>query len=274
MQLTYEQIVESSLFIKSKISIEPEIALILGTGLGAVADQIEQDVTIPYGDIPHFPLPTVSDHEGMLVFGKLSGKSVVAMQGRIHYYEGYPLERVTFPLRVMRLVGARILIINSATGGLNPAYRAGDVLLVEDHINLTGQNPLRGLTDHRFGDRFPDMSQPYCPYLMELAEAAALNNKIRLHRGVYVSVAGPSLETRAETRMLRLIGADCVGMSTVPEVITAVQTGFRVLALAAITNVNKPDCMEIISFEQVIANARVAETKMSAIIREVVTRLD
>lgn len=274
MPLKFEEIVEAVEFLQSKTKQSPQVALVLGTGLGAVADRIIPDAVVPYHDIPHFPVTTVSDHQGRLVFGSLGGRPVVAMQGRIHYYEGYPLEKVTFPIRVMRRLGAEALIINSASGGLDPHYTPGDVMLIDDHINMLGQNPLRGLTDDRFGDRFPDMSRPYCPNLARLAESAAIDHKIRLHRGVYVSVAGPSLETRSETRMLKLLGANCVGMSTVPEVITGVQVGFRIMALAAITNVNIPENMEVISLRQVIENAQIAEHKMSTIIMEVIARLD
>ncbi len=274
MPSDYDAILESANYIRAGIRAQPKIAMILGTGLGGLAEKIDVDSAIPYGDIPHFRLPTVQDHQGRLLIGRLSQQPVVAMQGRLHYYEGYSLYEVTFPVRVLRELGAEVLIISSAAGGLNPIYKPGDVMLVEDHINLTNQNPLRGLSDQRLGDRFPDMSQPYDKKLLELAESAALERKIRLHRGVYVCVSGPSLETRAETRMLKLLGANCVGMSTVPEVITGVQAGFRILVLAAITNVNIPDCMEVISLGQVIANARVAEKKIETIIEEVVSRLD
>ena len=274
MPLKYEHVVEAVEFLHSRIKNTPMVSLVLGTGLGAVADGVNPEMVVPYNEIPHFPSTTVSCHQGRLVFGAIAGKPVVIMQGRIHYYEGYTLDQVTFPIRVMKLLGASILMINSAAGGLDPAFTPGDVMLIEDHINLLGQNPLRGLTDDRFGDRFPDMSRPYCPRLMELAESAASVHGISLRRGVYAGVSGPSLETRSETRMLRLLGVDCVGMSTVPEAITAVQVGFRTMALAAITNVNIPDSMEIISLEQVLANAKLAENKISTIITEVVANLD
>lgn len=274
MPLRYENVVEAAEFLQSKIKTSPRVSLVLGTGLGAVAERVDPELVVPYGEIPDFPTTTVSGHQGRLVFGSLSGQSVVVMQGRFHYYEGYTLDQVTFPIRVMKLLGAEILMINSAAGGLRPSYASGDVMIIEDHINLLGQNPLRGLTDDRFGDRFPDMSRPYCSRLMELAESAAMAQGIRLHRGVYAGVSGPSLETRSETRMLKLLGADCVGMSTVPEAITAVQVGLRTMALAAITNVNIPDCMEMISLEQVLNNAKIAEGKISGIITEVIAKLD
>ncbi len=274
MSIKWEAVNEAADYIRSRIRTVPRVALILGTGLGGVADHIQSECVINYSEIPGFPQPTVSEHQGKLIFGALSGKAVVAMQGRIHYYEGYPLDLVTFPVRVLRKIGPEILIINSAAGGLSHIFRSGDVMLVEDHINFIGQNPLRGLTDDAFGDRFPDMSQPYCPKLMELAESAALQNGIQLHKGVYVAVSGPSIETRAETRMLKLLGADCVGMSTVPEVITGVQVGFRIMAVAAVTNVNMPDCMTPVSFEQVLYNAKIAEKKLSTIIGEVISAVD
>ncbi len=274
MPLRYENVVEAAAFLQTKIKTSPRVSLVLGTGLGAVADRVNPEVAVTYCEIPYFPTTTVSGHHGRLVFGSLSGHSVVVMQGRFHYYEGYTLDQVTFPIRVMKLLGAEILMINSAAGGLRPSYASGDVMIIEDHINLLGQNPLRGLTDDRFGDRFPDMSRPYCSRLMELAESAAMAQGIRLHRGVYAGVSGPSLETRSETRMLKLLGADCVGMSTVPEVITAVQVGLRTMAMAAITNVNIPDCMEVTSLEQVLNNAKIAEGKISAIISEVIVKLD
>lgn len=274
MALKYEHVVEAVEFLQSKIKSPPMVSLVLGTGLGAVADSVNPEIVVPYDEIPHFPSTTVSCHRGRLVFGAIAGKTVVIMQGRIHYYEGYTLDQVTFPIRVMKLLGASILMINSAAGGLDPALTPGDVMIIEDHINLLGQNPLRGLTDDRLGDRFPDMSRPYCSKLMELAESSASVHGVRLRRGIYAGVSGPSLETRSETRMLRLLGAHCVGMSTVPEAITAVQVGFRTMALAAITNVNIPDSMEVISLEQVITNAKLAESKISTIITEVVANLD
>lgn len=274
MSITYKEIIESSDVIKSRINVQPQFAFVLGTGLGGLASQFDVEAIIPYTDIPHFRVPTVQDHHGNLIFGQLSRKPVVAMQGRLHYYEGYSLDEVTFPVRVLRQLGAEVLIISSAAGGLNTVHRSGDIMLVEDHINLIGQNPLRGLSENSLGDRFPDMSRPYDKKLIELAESAAIENKIRLHTGVYAAVSGPSLETRAETRMLKLIGADCVGMSTVPEVITGVQAGFRIMVLAAITNVNIPDRMDPVSLEQVLANAKIAEMKIATIIREVVAKLD
>ncbi|MBM3300268.1 MAG: purine-nucleoside phosphorylase, partial [Deltaproteobacteria bacterium] len=238
-----------------------------------VAERIRVDQRIPYEEIPHFSPATVESHKGDLIFGTMAGCDVVAMQGRIHYYEGYTLQQTTLPVRVMRALGARVLFVNSAAGGLNPGFEAGDLMIVTDHINLIGENPLRGLTDPRLGDRFPDMSKPYDMELVCLAEEAAADLKIAVRQGVYVGVSGPSLETRAETRMLRMLGADAVGMSTVPEVIVARQVGFRTLALAVVTNVNIPDAMEPVLTENVIANARRAEPRLAALVEETIWRV-
>ena len=259
-------------YLADKVTIKPDAAIILGTGLGGLADRIDVRHRIPYGEIFSFVSDSVEGHKGDMVFGTLAGLSVVAMQGRFHYYQGYTLQQVTLPVRVARGLGAKLLVINSASGGLNPLFSAGDVMLVTDHINLMGDNPLRGVTDDRFGDRFPDMSQPYDRTLIELATAAAVDLKIPVKHGVYAGVSGPSVETRAETRMLRLLGADAVGMSTVPEVIVATQVGFRTLVLAAITNVNLPDVMEPVSLDQVIANARLAEPRLADIVVETLQR--
>ncbi len=251
---------------------KPCAALILGTGLGGVAERIAITHKVPYADIPHFVQSTAEGHSGDLAFGTLAGCDVVAMQGRFHYYEGHSLEAVTFPVRVFRELGAEILVVNSAAGGLNPLFLPGDVMVVTDHINFIGENPLRGITDERLGNRFPDMSRPYDQELIRLAAEAADDLRITLRQGVYVAVVGPSLETRAETRMLRMLGADAVGMSTVPEVIVAGQVGLRTLVLAAVTNVNLPDAMEPVSIEKVIATAAVAEPKLSAIVEYVLRR--
>lgn len=262
----YALIREAAISIRQRMTFVPTAAIILGTGLGGLVERMRVVERIPYTDIPHFPHATVESHEGCLVFGTLGGCRVVVMQGRLHYYEGYTLQQVTFPVRIMRELGAEILVINSAVGGLDPTLCPGDVFIITDHINLMGDNPLRGLPDSKLGERFADMSCPYDPNLVRIASAVASKLKIPVRRGVYVAVCGPSLETPAETRMLRLLGADVVGMSTVPEVITAVQVGFRILGLAAITNVNRPDDMAPISIEQVIANAQATGPKLSEIV--------
>jgi purine-nucleoside phosphorylase len=263
---------EAVSFLRQRVDARPEAAIILGTGLGGVAERIDVSETVPYEEIPHFPRSTVEGHKGNLLFGTLGGRPVVAMQGRFHFYEGYSLQQATIGVRIMRRLGAELLFINSAAGGLNPLFRAGDVMIVTDHINLLGDNPLRGVVDQRMGDRFPEMSRPYDGDLLRLAGEVALEKRIVLRYGVYVAVSGPSLETPAETRMLRFLGADAVGMSTVPEVIVACQEGFRTMVLAPVTNVNLPDCMAPISLEQVVAKAAATEPVLSVIIEETLRR--
>ncbi len=273
MNNLYQSVQDAAGFLRRTIRSQPEAAIILGTGLGGITDHIHVVDRIPYNQLPHFPESTVQGHKGDLVFGTLAGRSVVVMQGRFHYYEGYTLQEATLPVRIMRELGARFLFVNSAAGGLNPHFKAGDVMIVTDHINLLGDNPLRGVTDERLGDRFPDMSRPYDEELLEKAEEAALDFKEPVKLGIYAAVAGPSLETRAETRMLRMLGADAVGMSTVPEVIVASQVGFKTLALTAITNVNLPDAMEPVSIQKVIATAAAAQPRLAAILAGTLQRL-
>jgi purine-nucleoside phosphorylase len=252
--------------------VKPDAAIILGTGLGGMVDRVNVTHRIAFHEVFSFPVSALDGHKGDTVFGTLGGARVLVFQGRLHYYEGYSLQQVTLPVRIARALGAEVVMINSAAGGLNPLFRAGDVMIVTDHINLLGANPLRGVTDGGLGDRFPDMSHPYDVILGNMASQAALDLRIPVKQGVYAALSGPSLETRAETRMLRLLGADAVGMSTVPEVIVARQVGLRTLALAAITNVNLPDCMEPISVEQVIANAGLASPQVAAILEETLRR--
>jgi purine-nucleoside phosphorylase len=269
----FRSVQEATQYLRARLDFEPDAAIILGTGLGGLAERVDVAQIIPYDEIPHFAVSTVEGHKGRLVCGALGGIKVIAMQGRLHYYEGYSLQQVTLPVRIMRELGATILVINSAAGGLNPDFKAGDVMAVADHINLPGQSPLRGINEPGLGDRFPDMSRPYDRELLKLAETAASESKISLRQGVYAWVEGPNLETPAETRMLRMLGADAVGMSTVPEVIVATQVKFRTLALAAITNVNLPDAMEPVSVEKVIANAREAEPKLAALVEQILGRM-
>ena len=264
---------EATEYLRGRLDLKPDAAIILGTGLGGLAERIEVSQVIPYEKIPHFAVSTVEGHQGRLVCGALGGVNVVAMQGRLHYYEGYSLQQVTLPVRIMRELGATVLVINSAAGGLNPDFEAGDIMAVADHINLPGQSPLRGINEPGLGERFPDMSRPYDRELIELAGTAAVELTIPLRRGVYAWAEGPNLETPAETRMLKMLGADAVGMSTVPEVIVATQVKFRTLALAAITNVNLPDAMEPVSVEKVIANAQKAEPKLAALVEEILRRM-
>lgn len=269
----HDQIQEAAATIRGRWSHAPAAGIILGTGLGKLTDDITDRVAIPYEAIPHFPRSTAPSHKGQLVCGMLAGKPVVAMEGRIHFYEGYSLQQVTFPVRVMRALGAPVLIVSNACGGMNPQWAKGDLMLIEDHINLLGDNPLIGPNDDRLGDRFPDMCHAYDRDLLRLAQRIALEEKIVCHRGVFVAVSGPNLETRAEYRFLRGIGADVVGMSTVPEVIVAVHARMRVLGISVITDLCLPDALEPVSLPEIIKTANEAEAKLRALVRCVVAEL-
>jgi purine-nucleoside phosphorylase len=258
--------------IRRVTPFEPIIGIILGTGLGQLAREIEVAAAVPYDRIPGFPVPTVESHAGRLLFGTLGGKPVAALQGRFHRYEGYDLAQVTFPVRVLRTLGCQILIVSNACGGMHPLWPAGDLVLLTDHINLLGDNPLVGVNDDLWGPRFPDMSEAYDLELRRLAREAALTLGIPLHEGVYAAVPGPNLETPAEYRMLRHVGADVVGMSTVPEVIVAVHAGMRVLGVSLITDRCLPDALEPVSLEQILAVAAKAEPDLTRLIQLVVTR--
>ena len=268
-----ESIERAASAIRRRFGAPPEVGIILGTGLGKLGGEIDTAVTIDYPEIPGFPTSTVESHAGRLLCGTLGGKRVVAMQGRFHRYEGYSLQQVTFPIRVLRALGAKALIVSNACGGLNPAWSAGDLVLIADHINLLGDNPLIGPNDDALGPRFPDMSEPYAASLRDAARAAATAVGVPLREGVYVAVAGPNLETRAEYRFLRTIGADVVGMSTVPEVIVGVHSGMRVLGLSIVTDMCIPDALEPASLERIIAVAAAAEPKLSAVVRGVLERM-
>ncbi len=259
--------------VRGRTALEPRFAIILGTGLGALAQEIETEAVIPYDELPGFPVPTVETHSGRLLLGKLAGESVVAMQGRFHRYEGYTLQEVTFPVRVMRALGAETLIVSNACGGMNPMWDVGDLMMIADHINLLGDNPLIGPNLDELGPRFPDMSEPYDLGLQRTALEVARDERITLRRGVYVAVPGPNLETRAEYRFLRSIGADVVGMSTVPEVIVAVHGGLKVLGLSIITDSCLPDALKPASVEEIIRVASEAEPKLTQLIRHVVARV-
>jgi purine-nucleoside phosphorylase len=267
------RIAESVQAIRGRTAAAPGIGIILGTGLGALAERIEVETSIPYGELPHFPLSTVESHSGRLLFGTLGGKPVMAMQGRFHRYEGYTLQQVTFPVRVMRALGVDTLVVSNACGGMNPLWAPGDLMLMADHINLLGENPLTGPNDDALGPRFPDMSQPYDHALQLLAREVALEGKIPLRSGVYVAVPGPNLETRAEYRMLRMMGADVVGMSTVPEVIVARHGGMRVLGISIITDACLPDALEEADIATIIATAGRAEPNLTRLVEGVVARL-
>ena len=273
--MEYKEKVERAVqFIQEKTDFKPQIAIILGTGLGGIADVISPYIIIPYREIPYFPVSTAPSHQGRIILGTLEGKNVMAFQGRVHYYEGYSLQEVSFSVRVAALIGTEILIISNAAGGLNPLFREADLMAIVDHINLMGDNPLRSKNIDEWGVRFPDMVEPYDKQLIDLLERVALKEGIKLQKGVYVAVAGPSLETAAETRFLRLIGADAVGMSTVPEVIAAIHHGLRVLAISVITNVNLPDNYQPAPIEKVVATAQKAETKLNKLICSFIKSLE
>jgi purine-nucleoside phosphorylase len=259
--------------IRKRGATKPRVGVILGTGLGGLAAQIQAPVAIPYAEIPHFPTSTVETHAGQLVLGGLQGVEVVAMEGRFHFYEGYSMQDVTFPVRVMRRLGVEILIVTNASGGMNPHFELGDLVIIEDHINLMGDNPLRGRNDDELGPRFPDMSQPYDRPLMALAQKTALELAIPCRKGVFVAVAGPCLETRAEYRMLRGMGADLVGMSTVPEVIVAVHAGLRVLGFSIVTDVCLPDALEPVDIRQIIEVAGRGGERLSRLISRILQQL-
>jgi purine-nucleoside phosphorylase len=269
----HDRVAGAAEVIRGRTSVRPEVAIVLGTGLGGLAREIEVEAEIPYAEIPGFPLSTVESHTGRLLAGRLAGRAVVAMQGRFHRYEGYDLQQVTFAVRVLHALGAATLVVSNACGGMHPLWEPGDLVLLSDHINLLGDNPLVGANDERLGPRFPDMSAPYDPALRTLARAAALELGIVLREGVYVAVPGPNLETRAEYRMLRAIGADVVGMSTVPEVIVAVHEGMRVLGISIVTDQCLPDALEPADIGRIIETANRAEPQLTRLVTTVVERL-
>jgi purine-nucleoside phosphorylase len=269
----YDKITEAAAAIAGRWKKTPRVGIILGSGLAGAVAALEPQVTIPYDQIPHFAKSTAHGHTGQLVCGTMAGVPTVVMEGRMHAYEGYPLAQITLPVRVLHRMGIELLIVTNACGGLNPTYRSGDVMLIDDQINLLGDNPLIGINDERLGPRFPDMSNPYPSDLVDAALAVARKENFVAHRGVYVAVTGPNLETRAEYRFLRTIGADVVGMSTVPEVIVAVHEGLRVLGISVITDMCLPDALEPATVESILATARAAEPKLRAIITAAVAAL-
>ena len=271
--MTYtEKVFETVRFIQSKTQVVPQFGIILGTGLGALVDEIKVIDEIAYDQIPHFPVSTVESHHGKLIFGELSGKKVVAMQGRFHYYEGYDMKEVTFPVRVMKQLGIKKLFISNAAGGVNLNYQVADLMIIEDHIDLTKENPLTGKNLDEFGGRFPDMSEPYERKMIDQALAIANANGIRCHEGVYVGVSGPNLETRAEYRFIGRIGGDAVGMSTIPEVIVARHMELPVFAISAITDLCDPDHLEKAEIANILAAAFKAEKGMTMIIKELIRK--
>lgn len=272
-QLT-EMISETLSVIRKKTRKNYSIGIILGTGLGGLVKEINIEHEIDYQDLPHFPLSTVESHKGKLIFGSIEGKEIVAMQGRFHYYEGYTMKQITYPVRVMKSLGVKTLLVSNACGGMNPNYRKGDIMLISDHINLLGDNPLIGKNEDDFGPRFPDMSEPYSKELIELAEQVALENKLKVQKGVYIAVPGPNLETKAEYRFLRATGADVVGMSTVPENIVANHMGMKVLGISIVTDECFPDSLQPVNVEEIIFTAMNAEPKMTLIMKEVIKRIN
>ncbi len=281
--LTRKEYEEAADFIRDRVKHEPTVGLVLGSGLSSLAEEVEMAEAIPYGEIPHFPLSTVEGHPGRLILGKLEGRQVMVMQGRAHYYEGYSMQQVTLPIRVMQLLGIKVLIVTNAAGGLNPEFRAGDLMLITDHINLVGMaglNPLRGPNDPQLGPRFPEMSQAYDPQLRETALEVAEELGITLHQGVYICLAGPTYETPAELRFIRMMGADAVGMSTVPEVVVARHADMRVLGISGISNVavfehpardiERPRSLH----REVLEAGRIIVPKMAALIKGVIRRME
>jgi purine-nucleoside phosphorylase len=266
----WQRLSESIDFLNSRISEKPEIGIILGTGLGGLVKEIKAELTIPYKEIPNFPVSTVEGHHGQLIFGKMGGKQIVAMQGRFHYYEGYSMQEVVFPVRVMKFLGIELLILSNASGGVNPDFEVGDIMVISDHINLMKDNPLIGKNDSRIGTRFPDMGHPYDPGLITKAFKLADKLGIKLQKGVYAGVSGPTYETPAEYGYIRTIGADAVGMSTVPEVIAARHMDLKCFAVSVISDLGVPGKIETITHEHVIDAASAAEPVMTSLIREMV----
>jgi purine-nucleoside phosphorylase len=268
-----KQIQEAIDFLRTKMDFTPNIGIILGTGLGALAKEIKPEIVIDYQNIPHFPLSTVESHMGKLIFGYLNGNKVVAMQGRFHYYEGYTMKQIAFPVRVMKFLGIKTLFVSNIAGGMNPQYRRGDLMIIIDHINMLGDNPLIGKNDDELGQRFPDMSEPYCKEFISLAEEIAMEEKIRVHKGVYLAVSGPNLETRAEYRLYRNLGADVIGMSTIPEVIVAVHSGLKVFGMTVISDECFPESLQPAKVEDIIKAAMEAEPKLTTIMKKMVERV-
>jgi purine-nucleoside phosphorylase len=270
----FQALHETVEFINRKTNnFEPEIGIVLGTGLGALVNDIQVEYQIMYSNIPNFPISTLEFHSGKLIFGTLVGKKVVAMQGRLHYYEGYSMQQITFPIRTMKALGIQHLFVSNAAGSLNPAFKKGDLMVINDHINLQPESPLRGSNDPDMGPRFPDMSQPYKRDLIKTALKLAADHNITCHQGVYIAVTGPNLETKAEYNYLRIIGGDAVGMSTVPEVIVANHMSIPVFAISVLTDEGFPEVLEPVSLEEIIGTAKVAEPNMTKILSLLISTL-
>ncbi|MBP5620200.1 MAG: purine-nucleoside phosphorylase [Bacteroidaceae bacterium] len=267
----YSKIQETASWLKERMPAHPETAIVLGTGLGRLSEEIEKEVTIPYKDIPNFPVSTVEGHEGKLIFGKLGGKDIMAMEGRFHYYEGYSMKEVTFPIRIMRELGVKTLFVSNAAGGTNPSFRIGDLMIITDHINFMPENPLHG-PNIPPGPRFPDMSEAYDTELIELADRIAAEQCIKVKHGVYLATQGPTYETPSEYRMFARFGADAVGMSTVPEVIVARHCGIRCFGISIITDLGVNGKIVKVTHENVQKAANEAQPRMAAIMREMISR--
>ena len=266
----WEQVQETVSFIKEKTNFTPEYGVILGSGLGSFTDDIQIEFTLPYTEIPNFPVSTVQGHKGALVFGTIGTKKVVAMQGRFHFYEGYSMKEVTFPVRVMKYLGVEKLIVSNASGGVNSNYNVGDIVLIKDHVNMMPEHPLRGKNDERFGPRFVNMSEPYSKKMILKAKEVAENLNIKVQDGIYLGLQGPTFETLAEYKMVKNIGADCVGMSTVPEVIVARHMEMETFGLSVITDMGDEDSIETISHDEVLEAAKTAEPKVRILIKELI----
>jgi purine-nucleoside phosphorylase len=269
----FDKVQDACKAIRSQFADRPQVGIILGTGLGGIVEEIDVDTTIDYGEIPHFPTSTATSHRGRLVCGRLAGVRVLAMEGRFHMYEGYPLKQITLPVRVFKELGCELMIVSNACGGLNPYYNSGDIMVIEDQINLLGDNPLIGINDDRLGPRFPDMCEPYDQQWIDRTIKIGRDQGLGIHKGVFVAVAGPNLETRAEYRYLRMIGADVVGMSTVPETIVAVHCGLKTVGLSVITDMCLPDALKPSNVEEIIATAHQAAPKLVAIVKGIVSEV-
>ncbi|MFC6096673.1 purine-nucleoside phosphorylase [Flavobacterium qiangtangense] len=268
----YEKVQETVNYIKSKTNFSPEFGVILGSGLGGFTEDIEVEFTLPYNEIPNFPVSTVEGHKGALVFGTIGNKKVVAMQGRFHYYEGYDMKEVTFPVRVMKFLGVEKLVVSNASGGVNPFYKVGDIVIIYDHINMMPEHPLRGKNDERFGPRFVNMSEPYSRKLITKAKNIAIDLNIEVKDGIYYGLQGPTFETLSEYRMVKIMGADCVGMSTVPEVIVARHMGVECFGISVITDIGDEHSIDTISHQEVLEAAQKAEPKVRTLIKELIAR--
>ena len=268
----WEKVQQTVSYIKERIDFKPEYGVILGSGLGSFTDEMQVKFTLPYNEIPNFPVSTVQGHKGSLVFGTIGEKKVVAMQGRFHYYEGYSMTEVTFPVRVMKFLGVEKLVVSNASGGVNPSYKVGSVVMITDHINMTPEHPLRGKNDERFGPRFVNMSEPYSRKMIAKVTELAKELNIEVHEGIYLGLQGPTFETLAEYRMVKILGADCVGMSTVPEVIVARHMNLETFGISVITDMGNEESIGTISHDEVLEAAKEAEPKVRSLIRELILK--